>query len=134
MPGVVPAMRAVRRWETQGVEGDKDCFVELGAFWAVGEGPGGFREIEPAGLAENALKSSIFEIFAGKNSPFGSLSWHDGNADRARLARPLGDTFSQWGRGVKWQGERVQPCGAVYMSLPQATLRSLASTLSVPKS
>ena len=49
-----------------GVEEDKDHFVELGALLAVGEGPGGFRKVAAAGLAEEALKTSIFEIFAGK--------------------------------------------------------------------
>ena len=49
-----------------GVEEDKDQFVELGALLAVGEGPGGFGKVTPAGLAEKALETSIFEIFTGK--------------------------------------------------------------------
>ena len=49
-----------------GVEEDKDQFVELGALLAVGGGPGDFGKVAPAGLAEKALKMSIFEIFAGK--------------------------------------------------------------------
>ena len=40
--------------------------MELGALLAVGEGPGGFGKVAPAGLAEEASESSIFEIFAGK--------------------------------------------------------------------
>ena len=49
-----------------GVEEDKDHCVELGALLAVGQGPGGFGKVAAAGLAEEALKTSIFEIFAGK--------------------------------------------------------------------
>ena len=49
-----------------GVEEDENLLMQLGALLAPGQSACGFGKIAFAGLAAEALKTSIFEIFAGK--------------------------------------------------------------------